>query len=248
MTHRSRLTRLALGILLLAALAGCDLRPERTDETAHVLRVHDVSQLQVDELESTLNLLLGSDSLPLRGHARMIDQSHLAVNGSEHLQDQIARVLADLQLIETRDDSVVDRDFRLQFWLLTLAPEGNDVPLPPTIEELADVIRDQFPQYAIRVSDFIETFASNSMPNLNILSGPGTNIFLSPVRLQSDGVHVTGRVQARAPRGAHGGLATFNISRKLLAGQPLVLGRAHGGSLDERALYQVLVARMDWND
>lgn len=247
-TASFRMTGLFLAVALLSMLAACDLRRDGAGDAEHVLRVHDVSHLQSDQLDVKLSLLLGSEDLPLRGNARMIDQGHLAVNGSQYLQDQIAHLLTDLAEVEIGDNGALERDFRLQVWLLTLAPEREDDRLPPMIEDLADVIRDQFPQYGIRVSDFIETFGSGSMQHVHLVSGGGTNVSLTPLRLLQDGAHVSGRIFARAPDDARGQSATFNINRTIQAGQTLMLGRTHGGTIDDQAFYQVLVARMDWAD
>lgn len=247
-TDSFRIAALMAAAALIVTMTACDLHRDGAGDEEHVLRVHDVSQLQIDELDTALSALLLREDLPLRGTVERIDQGRIAVNGSELLQTQITRLLADLAEVEFGNIAEIERDFRLQFWLLTLAPEREDDALPPAIDDLADVIRDQFPQHGIRVRDFIETFASNSMVNLNLSSGRGTSVWLSHVRLQSDGVQMTGRVHTLSPQDARGGSSVFNISRHLRAGQPLVLGRAHGGSVDEQAIYHVVVARMDWND
>ncbi|TVS10140.1 MAG: hypothetical protein EA419_11390 [Wenzhouxiangella sp.] len=243
-----RIAGLMLAAALIMTMTACDLRRDGAGDNEHVLRVHDVSNLQSDQLDVKLSLLLASDDLPLRGNVRVIDQGRLAVNGSRYLQDQIARLLADLDQIESSDAAAIERDFRLQFWLLTLVLERDDDALPPVIDDLADVIRDQFPQHGIRVHDFIETFGGGSTQHVHLVSGGGTNVSLSPLRLLEDGAHISGRIFARAPEDARGQSATFNLNRTIRAGQTLMLGRSHGGTIDDQAFYQVLVARMDWTD
>ncbi len=243
-----RLAGLVATTAIILAVTACDLRRDGDRAEEHVLRVHDVSHLQIEELDAPLRELLKGEDFPLRGTIERIDQRWLAVNGSELLQEEIARLLTDLGETRNGGNATVDRDFRLQLWLLTLLPDRDDDELPRTIESLAEVVRHQFPKYGIQVSDFVETFGSNSMASLNVTSGGGTQVFLRPLRLTSDGAHITGRVQARPPRDAQAQFSTFDISRNLRAGKPLVLGRKHGGTLDEQAFYQVVVARMDWND
>lgn len=246
--HSFRIAALMAAAALIVTITACDLRRDGAGDEEHVLRVHNVSHLQSDQLDVKLSLLLASDDLPLRGNVRMIDQGRLAVNGSRNLQDQIARLLAELDQIESADATATERDFRLQFWLLTLVPGRADDDLPPVIDKLADIIRDQFPQHGIRVQDFIETFGGGSTQTVHLVSGGGTNVSLTPLRLLEDGAHISGRIFARAPDDARGQSTTFNLNRSLRAGQTLMLGRSHGGTIDDQSFYQVLIARLDWTD
>lgn len=246
--HPNRKIMVAFSLLLMLALSGCDLGEDESSDEKHVLRVYDVSALQVEQLDSTLDLLLDTENQPLRGRVELIDETRLAVNGSIQVQEEIERLLASLEVPGSKEEAALEREYRLQFWRLGLSPQHNDQSLPAGLEPVSDAISAHFPDHGIQVHDFVETFGSTSGNNLNLNSGAGTRVHLRSLKLRPGGAHVIARISAEPPPNTTGEILQFSVNRDLPAGQPLVLGRLQSGLENDLPVYQVLVARMDWND
>ncbi|MEE4637609.1 MAG: hypothetical protein V2J42_02590 [Wenzhouxiangella sp.] len=246
--HPHRTTIVAFSLLLMLALSGCDMGSGESSDEKHVLRVYDVSHMETEYLEGRLYRLLSGDHPALRGRVQLLDETQLAVNGSIHLQEEIASLLASLgQPAFTEEDSL-EREYRLQFWRLGLSPQQNDQKLPAGLEPVSDAVSAHFPDHGTQVHDFVETFGSTSGTNLLFESGVGTMVHIRSLKLQPAGAHLIAEISAPSPPNVVGDFVSFTINRNLKAGQPLILGRLQGGRENDLPVYEVLVARMDWND
>lgn len=234
----------SLFLCLFAAffLAGCTETANRNAETEHVLRVYDVAALNVDNLDSKLNGLLGREGLPLSGQAQLMDDHRLAVNGSEHLQNQIEHILADLAGAAGPARESVDREMQFRFWSLTLSGEDAQAPIPVELERISETLLAEFPDLKLSVADFGEFFVWSGSRG-HFRSSASTSVHAHALETTEHGV----QTRADFNFGPNLGGNRFQINRQLRPGEPLVLARTlvQGGS---NPSYQVLVARMDWVD
>lgn len=231
-----------LGLTACLMLAACDRPQQQDSETTQVLRVHDVSALDVEHLDSKLNGLLHREDLPLKGQVELMDDRRLAVNGSEHLQTQIERILFELGNLEASGESMIDREVRLQFWVLSLSESEPRAPLPSSLESIGDSIVAEFPDLNLNVEDFGEFFQWSGSSG-HFRSGTGTVFHIRRLEASEDGAQTQARVNLSPNIGGH----SYEINRILRPGEPLILGRARVGSEPEPR-YQILIARMDWLD
>ncbi|NBB92525.1 MAG: hypothetical protein GVY32_05065 [Gammaproteobacteria bacterium] len=242
--------RLLVGLLvaLSLALVGCELdRPPRADtsaEEASVLRVHDVSDLQVEGLEGKLNELLSREDLPLRGRVELLDDGRLAVNASRHLQDEIAGMIE--QLRESVPADIVERPFRIEFWFLRLAPGESSGDLPAYLaDELAPLVA-QYEDYGLSIQDYLESHHSSASSMRSIYSGSGALVRFRRVVPTEQGILLNASTQSDSAAGRRS--IIYEIDHVLQPGKSLVLGRAHDGGDAGKASYQLLVARAEWTD
>ncbi|MCC5865564.1 MAG: hypothetical protein JJU31_10630 [Wenzhouxiangella sp.] len=243
-----RYCKLLSPLLLVALLAGCvDFTGPSDRSEQPVLKIHDVSALNVERLEHKLNELLGQQEGLLHGQVQLMDDNRLAVNGSPRLQGEIERMLTDLRGVPDTGDQFVNRPFRIQFWVLKMSRNGPQEALPAGLEELIEPIAREFAGFEFAVQDFLESFHSGPVRFHNLQSGAGTSVQLMGVNPTDDGVKVRAQVRAR-PASAQGIQVSYQVNQRLVPGMPLVLGRAHGGGQGEEATYQVLVARLEWTD
>lgn len=223
-------------------LAGCIETGDRSVSTEHVLRVHDVAALNIDELDMKLNDLLSSEDLPLTGQVELMDEHRLAVNGSEHLQNQIERILAELAGDAEPARESEDREMQFRFWSLTLSGEDSQAPIPAELEQIRETLLAEFPGLKLTVADFGEFFIWPGSRG-HFRSRAYTNVHVRALETTEQGV----RTQADFQFGHSLSSNRFEINRQLRPGEPLVLARTlvEGGSDPS---YQILVARMDWVD
>lgn len=226
-------------VLLLTA---CE-QPGAPDKEESVLRVHDVSGLQVKQLDQKLNELLSREDLPLRGKVELLDESRLAVNASRHLQDEIAAMIGQLRDHAPRD--AIERPFRVEFWLLRMAQGETSGDLPEYLRDDLEPLLSQYEGYDLSVEDYLESYHASEASIDRISSGKRTNIFFRRVAAQSSGIVLGARVHSDAGAGS---MITYEVNHTLEPGKSLVLGRAHDGGGKEKASYQVLVARAEWTD
>ena len=227
-------------VVLSLMLAGCDRSARQDIDNTPVLRIHDVTALNVEDLDAKLNDLLNREDLPLKGQTELMNDRRLAVNGSEHLQTQIARILDELSDIDAPGATVSDREVRLQFWLLSLSEAEAHAPLPASLENIGETISSEFPGLNLIVEDYGDFFHWPGS-SITFRSGTGTQFHLRPFQTSEEYAQL--RASILMPR--HLGGNRYEINRKFTPGQALVLGRSRvGGEAESR--YQVLVARMDW--
>ena len=237
-------------LLLLPALmlAACADKTEPSEENeAPALRIHDVSDLNVEELDLKLNDLLAREDLALRGQVELIDEFRLAVNGSVRLQREIASILDDLRNGPAAPDQAKKRPARIQFWLLTMSPEAPQQALPAGLDDVVEPIRSEFPGFEFEIQDFVEVFHETGSTIHNVRSGAGTRIMMRNVSTRETGLMLNGQLTAPGVLDESGSIQ-YQVNQTLEPGKALILGRAHGGGRGEAAVYQVLIARMEWID
>lgn len=230
---------LLVAILPLTACNQADA-PE-TEES--VLRVHDVSDLQVKDLDDKLNELLSREDLPLRGKVELIDDNRLAVNASRYLQDEIVAMIDQL-----RDDApgdAIERPFRIEFWLLRMAPGEGSGDVPAYLADELEPLLSQYQGYALSVEDYLESFHTSQASIDHISSGNESRIIFRRAVASRSGIFLRARFNSYS-----GGQSVINyeINHTLEPGKPLVLGRVHDGGGADQASYRVLVARAEWAD
>lgn len=227
------------GILMLAA---CQQTQAPGSEDS-VLRVHDVSGMQVDELDDKLNDLLSREDLPLRGRVELLDDNRLAVNASRNLQNEIAALID--QLRDNESANAVDRPFRVQYWFLRMARGEGSSDVPDSIAtELAPLVK-QFPGYSLSVEDYLETYHTPaSRVGGNVSSGKGARVSVRSTESTEEGVML--RAQIYSP--GQNSSIMYDVNHTIVPGKPFVLGQVHDGSEAAQASYQVLVARAEWTD
>ncbi|MFU8831818.1 MAG: hypothetical protein ACNA7J_06630 [Wenzhouxiangella sp.] len=234
--------RITFTLVLVATMTACDPGPHDEETSVHSLRIHDVSGLQIEGLDLKLNDLLGRADLPLRGQVELLDDFRLAVNGSEHLQKQIERILGELGALEAPDAITPEREARLQFWILSLSEAVPHAALPASLQNIDDIVTSEFPGLNLNIEDFGEFFQwPNSTSSFR--SGTGTHIFIRPFQTTEEGAHIHATIQLAGPLGGN----RYEINRKFVPEQALILGRSRVGR-DSEPFYQVLVARLDWAD
>jgi len=232
-------------IVLLAAilpLTACN-RADAPETEESVLRVHDVSDLQVQELDDKLNELLSRADLPLRGKVELIDDNRLAVNASRYLQDEIEAMIDQL-----RDDApgdAIERPFRIEFWLLRMAPGEGSGDVPAYLADDLEPLLSQYDGYGLSVEDYLESFHTSQASINRISSGTANSISFQSAAASSSGIILRARFSSHS-RGQ--GTINYEINHTLEPGKPLVLGRAHYGGGADKASYQILVARAEWAD
>jgi hypothetical protein len=239
---------LILPLSLALLVAGCvDVTSTPDDLDQPELRVHDVSGLNVENLDSNLNTLLRREDLPLRGEVRLLDDHRLAVNGSRRLQREIERILDDLKNGPVGVETVVSRPFRIQYWLLQMTREETAEDLPAGLDAVVEPMAEEFPGFKFRVQDFMESYHDGPATFGNLSSGAGTRVHFRNLGMAEEGVRLHAQINALAAREGHPGVV-YQVTQSLQPDQALVLGRAHGGGQGEEAVYQVLIARMEWTD
>ncbi len=248
MKPNARQVPLILSLTLALFLAGCvDVTSSPDDPDQPQLRVHDVSGLEVEHLDSTLNMLLRREDLPLRGQVQLVNDNHLVVNGSERLQREIERILDDLRNGPMTAETGVTRPFRIQYWLLQMTREESGETLPAGLDVVVEPISREFPGFEFRVQDFIESYHDGPATLRNLSSGAGTRVHHRGLQVVEDGVRLHAQVNA-LPVGEGQRPPAYHVDQRLQPDKALVLGRAHGGGQGEEAVYQVLIARMEWTD
>ena len=218
---------------------GCD-RSGTAGAEESVLRIHDVSGLQVDELDEKLNDLLSREDLPLTGKVELLDDHRLAVNASRYLQDEIGAMID--QLHEHKPGDAIERPFRVEFWLLRMASGESSGDVPDYLAEALEPLLQQYPGYELSVDDYLESFHGGQAAINHISSGNGSTIRFRRATASDSGIELRARVYGS------GSSINYEVNHTLEPGRTLVLGRAHDGGGAEKASYQILVARAEWTD
>ncbi len=248
MQPNARQIPMILSLVLALFLAGCvDVTSTSDDLDQPELRVHDVSGLNVEDLDNNLNELLRREDLPLRGEVRLLDDHRLAVNGSKRLQREIERILDDLRNGPMGPEAGTSRPFRVQYWLLQMSREEDGEALPAGLDAVVEPIAREFPGFEFRVQDFLESYHDGPATMRNLTSGAGTRLHYRGLQIVEDGVRLHAQVNALPPSEGQRPPAYY-VDQRLQPDKALVLGRAHGGGQGEEAVYQVLIARMEWTD
>lgn len=240
--------RYTLLLLLLGLIAACDSGREDLDLEEHVLRIHDVSGMQVEALDHKLNILLSREDLPLRGQVELVDDSRLAVNASQKVQREIAGILADLGSAASTGQEMPGRDYRVQFWLVKMSYGAGEHPLPAGLDEVLAPVAEEFSGFGFQIQDFVESYHGEGISYGSIQSGAGSTVAFRRLRVADDGVHATVSFRGIPAVNGSSNRVNYEVDRRLRPGQPLIVGRAHGGGMGEEAVYQVLIARMEWAD
>lgn len=225
-------------------LTGCEQTGVSDENEEPVLRVHDVSDLNVDQLDEKLNELLSREDLPLRGKVELLDDDQLAVNASRYLQDEIAAMMEQLRNRAPAD--AIQRPFRIEFWLLRMARDTEEGAgdVPEYVAEDLEPLMARYEGYELSVYDYLESFHSGIATVDDISSGKQTRVNFARIDSSTDEILIDANVYAHGEPGA--GLIDYHINHSLTPGKALVLGRAHDGGRAEHASYQVLVARAEW--
>lgn len=226
-------------VLLLTA---CE-QSDAPDVEESVLRVHDVSGLQVKALDKKLNELLSREDLPLRGKVELLDDNRLAVNASRYLQDEIVTMID--QLRDHAPGDAIERPFRVEFWLLRMAPGETSGDLPGYLSDELEPLLSKYEGYDLSVEDYLESYHASQASIDSISSGKATEIYFRRAATSNSGIVLGARVHSRA---GTGDMITYQVNHTLEPGKSLVLGRAHDGGGAQKASYQVLVARAEWTD
>lgn len=225
-------------VLLLTA---CE-QSEAPDEAESVLRVHDVSGLQVDELDDKLNELLSREDLPLRGKVELLDNNRLAVNASRYLQDEIDAMIDQLRVSDPAE--TIEQPFRVQYWFLRMAKDASSEDVPEHIVSDLSPLLERFDGYSLSVEDYLETHHRAASHVGHVSSGRGARVLMRNAEATEEGVVLRARIQSP---GEHSSI-NYEINQELVPGRTLVLGKVHDGGNAEQASYQVLVARAEWTD
>ncbi|AKS40491.1 hypothetical protein [Wenzhouxiangella marina] len=233
--------RSLMAALLCLALVGCQSDP--ADEAQ--LQVHDVSGLEQRNLEAKLNALLEREDLALTGRVSLLENDQLAVNGPARLQQEIADILAALRSASPASETLDGATYRVRYWLLTMEPGEQTSALPTPIQAILPSLQDEFPGYAIRIGDYIESYHYGHEPrSTTINSGAGSRVSIRSMRPTADGLEAELEMTARpvyedrmAPR--------YRIHRLLADGQPVVVGRSYDQADDGQPAYQVLLLQAD---
>jgi len=230
--------------LLCFALTGC--QSESADEP--MLQVHDVVGIEQKNLEEQLNQLLQREDLALKGRVSLLENDRLAVNGPARLQAQISEILGELRSASRSSASLTDGTYRVRYWLLTMEMGEQTAALPEPLQALLPSLQDEFPGYAIKVGDFMESYHFEPQTRfMNISSGAGSRMTIMSARPTINGLELSFELWARAVYDDQ--MATrYDVNRLLVDGRPLVLGRTFMVAEEEQPAYQVLLAQADLID
>lgn len=227
-------------VFMASLLVGC----QSEDEYQHLLQIHDVSGIQQQDLEAQLNDLLQREDLVLKGRVSLIETDQLAVNGPAQLQRQIASILADLKSELVKTETLTNATYRVRYWVLTMAPGEQIDDLPTPLQTVAPALREEFPNHAIQVSDFLESYHFGPSEFARVNSGTGSRVILGDVRPTAEGLELTIDMLAN-PMVDGQSPPRYQINRLLRNGQPLVLGRSFARGEGNQSLYQLLLAQAD---
>jgi len=158
-----KLVNVLITLCLVTMILGC----QPTEDDKHVLRVHDVSGLQQRDLDDRLNNLLDREDLALKGRVTLIEQDRLAVNGPEFLQQQIAGILDELRGSES-DSALDNTTYRVRYWILTMRRGEQTEDLPAPLSSIAPSLEAEFPDHALSISDFMESYHYGASRNQTI--------------------------------------------------------------------------------
>lgn len=235
------LRKIVAGLVLVGAilLTGCEEDPALSSGEP-VLRIHDVSGLQVDSLDKKLNELLSREDLPLRGRVELLDDNRLAVNASRYLQDEITAMIG--QLRDQGPMEKIERAFQVQYWILRMARGEGDGDVPDSVHSDLVPLLDEFEGYALSVEDYMETHHRPGGRVGMVSSGRGAHVSTRAAEATEAGMVI----QALVSSPGEAGSITYQVNHTLVPGRALVLGQAHDGGYDEQASYQVLVAKAKW--
>lgn len=207
-----------------------------------VLRVHDVSHLQVEELDGKINELLSREDLPLRGRVELLDENRMAVNASRYVQDELSAMIE--QLHEAGSEETIERPFMIQYWLLRMAKAEGSGDVPDFVMSDLSSLLERFEGYSLSVEDYLETHHAATARMGPVVSGRGARVFVRNAEATEKGVSFQASVQSRGESSR----IDFQVNHMLEPGRALVLGKAHDGGEGDQASYQVLVARAEWTD
>lgn len=228
-----------LAVVLL--LTACE-QSGAPDLEESVLRVHDVSGLQVEELDEKLNELLSREDLPLRGKVELLDDNRLAVNASRYLQDEIVAMID--QLRDYDSSSAIERPFRVQYWFLRMAKGEGGGDVPASVNEDLAPLLERFEGYSLSVEDYVETYHTGTSSVGSVSSGQGARIAVRSAESTKVGMKLRARVYSPGQAAS----ISYEVGHMLVPGKALVLGQVHDGGDAAQASYQVLVARAEWTD
>ncbi len=242
MNHCKSNLRLAAFLMALALMLTACNQSSTPDSEESVLRVHDVTGLQIDTLDEKLNELLSREDLPLRGRVELLDENRLAVNASRFLQDEIAAMIDQLRVSDSTD--AIERPFRVQYWFLRMAKDTSSEDVPDDILSDLKPMLDRFDGYSLSVEDYLETHHRAASNVGHVRSGRGTYVSMHSVQATEEGVALHARIHSPGQSSS----INYEVNHELKPGRALVLGKVHDGGNDEQASYQVLVARVEWTD
>ncbi|NBD95273.1 MAG: hypothetical protein GVY11_02200 [Gammaproteobacteria bacterium] len=242
MTHFSKGSLLvSLGLACALILSACE-QSGPSDSTESVLRVHDVTGLQIDTLDEKLNELLSREDLPLRGKVELLDDNRLAVNASRFLQDEIATMIDQLRVLDSRD--TIERPFRVQYWFLRMAKDEGSEDVPEDVVSDLKPLLDRFDGYSLSVEDYLETHHRAASSVGRVSSGRGAFVLMRSTQTTAEGIALRARIHSPGQSSS----INYEVNHELKPGRALVLGKVHDGGNAEQASYQVLVARAEWTD
>ena len=117
-------------------------------------------------------ILLDREDLALKGRVTLIEQDRLAVNGPEFLQQQIAGILDELRGSES-DSALDNTTYRVRYWILTMRRGEQTEDLPAPLSSIAPSLEAEFPDHALSISDFMESYHYGASRNQTIESSAG---------------------------------------------------------------------------
>jgi hypothetical protein len=232
------------------ALAGCQSDPAATGgpdaagDSPPILRVHDVSRLDAENLDHNLNDLLSRQDLPLRGQVRLLDEGRLAVNAPPYVQEQIAGILTELQVDTAPEPLAESAAYRVRFWIVRMVAGSDSEHVPVPLARILDELRPDFPGFGSSVQDYMETYHYSEERGLTHITGAGSQISFRQARPLAQGIHLHLSIRA-VPSNDGLRQSMYQVNRELLDGQPLVLGKVFGGLDDGLPSYQLVIAQAD---
>jgi hypothetical protein len=193
--RRLNLTLVACAMIFASVLSGCGQHENAGPDDA-VLRVHDVSGVNVEQLDSKLNELLSRDDLPLRGKVTLLAEGRLAVNASRFLQDEISAMVE--QIRDQHPINGIQRPLRVEFWLLRMAKDSGTTDVPVHQSNVLEPLLAEYEGYGLPVYDYLESFHSGIASVDHIRSGQGTSVYFGKIAASEDGIEMAARVVARS--------------------------------------------------